>query len=82
MKVIRPSIDLETWCHEMDCEKCKSRIGIEAIDLRYKWSQSGCYYFVCVLCNSRQSMKDAEVPAIVRADVEKHRSDPIVYSSD
>lgn len=80
MKIIEASVDLDTWCYELNCDKCKSKIGIEAGDLRYKWSQNGCYYFVCVLCNTRQTMKDAEVPPIVRADVEKHRSDPVTYS--
>lgn len=82
MKIIKASVDLKTWCFETKCEKCKSDIGIEATDLRYKWSMHGCYYFVCELCNTRQTMKDADVPPIVKADVEKHRSDPIIYVDD
>jgi len=82
MKIIKPSIDLDTWVFETKCPTCKSDIGIEAIDLRYKWNTSGCYYYVCELCNTRHLMKDVDVPPIVEADVKKHRSDPIVYSED
>ncbi len=82
MKIIKASVDLKTWCHELTCNKCQSKLGIEAKDLRYKWTTSGCYYFVCELCTNWQYMKDAEVPAIVGADVRKHRSDPIVYRED
>lgn len=82
MKIIHASIDLKTWCHELNCDKCKSKLGIEAQDLRHKWSTKGCYYFICELCKNWQYMKDAEVPPIVSADVREHRSDPIVYVDD
>lgn len=82
MKIIKASVDLKTWCHELSCNNCKSVISIEATDLRNKWSREGSYYFICVLCNQWQYMKNADVPEIVKADVNKHRSDPIVYVED
>lgn len=80
MKVIKASVDLITWCFETKCPTCNSEIGVEAKDLRYKWTTSGCYYYVCELCNTRHYMKNADVPPIVEADIIKHRSDPIFYS--
>lgn len=82
MKVIKASVDLTTWCFEFTCKNCKSIVGVEATDIRYKWDKSYCYYHVCCLCNVRQYIGDNNIPEIVKADVKKHRSDPVVYLDD
>ncbi len=79
MKIIKASVDLETWTLPTTCKSCKSELGIEAGDLRHNWTKDGCYYFKCELCDNTQYLKDSDVPEIVKADAKRHRADPIRY---
>lgn len=80
MKIIKATIDLETWFLETTCPTCKSVLGVESQDIRYFWTKHGCYYYTCILCNNRHILNDDKIPAIVAADVIKSRKDPDVSS--
>jgi hypothetical protein len=82
MKIIKASVDLETWTHTCDCNKCKSTLEVSSSDIRYRWSSDNCYYFTCVLCDHRNYLTSKELPEIVKTDVGKHRADPSPGCSD
>lgn len=74
MKVIKASIDLETWSMPHTCDNCKSEVEIEAVDISYDYQVDGKHWLVkCCLCNSPFRLIDTEVPEIVKANVMKHR---------
>lgn len=79
MKVIKASVDLETWAIQHTCGKCQSVLEICAKDIRYNYTEG--HYAVCVLCSNRMSFKRENIPEIIKADVSKHRTDPS-HSSD
>lgn len=76
MKIIKASVDLKTWCYKTTCTNCASQLEVESFDIRYARNNSKSYYYVCELCGAHQIIKNTDVPAIVQADIKKHRSDP------
>ncbi len=74
MKVIKASVDLETWFIKVECKSCDSELEVSSGDITYQWqSNSDCFHATCCLCNARIYFKSASLPKIVQADVEKHR---------
>ncbi len=82
MKIIKASIDLETWVREVECQSCNSTLEISANDIWYQWTSSECYYVTCCLCKTKIYFKTADLPKIVQIDVTEHRVIQSNCSSD